>query len=369
MIIGTIKERKQHEYRVGITPDNAAAYTAAGHSVYVETGAGDGAGFPDADYVEAGAKILPTMEEVYASIDMMVKVKEPLPEEYKLLRPGLILYAYLHLAADKQQAEALAKSRTSAIAYETMVDNGGLPCLRPMSEIAGRLSIQEGAKYIESSYGGRGILLGGVPGVERGEVVIVGGGIAGTYAAKASIGMGAQVTVLDINLARLQYLDDIFGTGVTTLYASERNIRRAVSKADLVVGTVLVPGNVTPKVIRREHLKFMKSGAVIVDVSIDQGGCCETSKITFHDDPVFIEEGVVHYCVGNMPGAVPRTSTVALTNATLAYGLQIANLGFKEAAKKNKVIATGVNYYNGMCTNMNVAKSLNVEYRDLMSLI
>ncbi|HZK57437.1 MAG TPA: alanine dehydrogenase [Clostridia bacterium] len=369
MIIGTIKERKQHEYRVGITPDNAAAYTAAGHLVYIETGAGDGAGFPDADYIEAGAEILLTMEEVYASVDMMVKVKEPLPEEYKLLRPGLILYAYLHLATDKQQAEALAKSKTNAIAYETMVDNGGLPCLRPMSEIAGRLSIQEGAKYIESSYGGRGILLGGVPGVERGEVVIVGGGIAGTYAAKASIGMGAQVTVLDINLARLQYLDDIFGTGVTTLYASERNIRRAVSKADLVVGTVLVPGGVTPKVIRREHLKFMKNGAVIVDVSIDQGGCCETSKITYHDDPVFIEEGVVHYCVGNMPGAVPRTSTVALTNATLAYGLQIANLGLKEAARKNRVIATGVNYYNGVCTNMNVSKSLNVEYRDLMSLI
>ena len=363
------KRRKQHEYRVGITPDNAAAYTAAGHTVYIETGAGDGAGFPDADYIEAGAKVLPTMEDVYTSVDMMVKVKEPLPEEYKFLRPGLILYAYLHLATDRQQAEALAKSKTSAIAYETMVDNGGLPCLRPMSEIAGRLSIQEGAKYIESSYGGRGILLGGVPGVERGEVVIVGGGIAGTYAAKASIGMGAQVTVLDINLARLQYLDDIFGTGVTTLYASERNTRRAVSKADLVVGTVLVPGGVTPKVIRREHLKFMKKGAVIVDVSIDQGGCCETSKITYHDDPVFIMDGVVHYCVGNMPGAVPRTSTVALTNATLGYGLQIANLGLEEAAKKNKAIATGVNYYNGICTNMNVAKSLNVEYRDLMSLI
>ncbi len=369
MIIGTVKERKQHEYRVALTPDNATAYTAAGHLVYVETGAGEGAGFPDTEYIEAGAKILPTMEEVYASVDMMVKVKEPMPEEYPLLRPGLILYAYLHLAADKSQAEVLARSKIKAIAYETMVDNGGLPCLRPMSEIAGRLSIQEGAKYIESSYGGRGILLGGVPGVERGEVVIVGGGIAGTYAAKASIGMGAQVTLLDINLARLQYLDDIFGAGITTLYASERNVMRAISKADLVVGTVLVPGASTPKIIRREHLKIMKHGAVIVDVSIDQGGCCETSRVTYHDDPVFIEEGVVHYCVGNMPGAVPRTSTVALTNATLGYGLQIADLGLEEASKKNKAVATGVNYYEGKCTNVNVSRALNVDYYDLMSLI
>lgn len=369
MIIGTVRERKQHEYRVGITPDNAAAYVQAGHTVYVEAGAGVGAGFPDEEYVEVGAKILPTMEQVYALVDMMVKVKEPMPEEYKLLRPGLILYTYLHLAADRPQAEALAASKTKAVAYETMVDNGTLPCLRPMSEIAGRLSIQEGAKYIESSYGGRGILLGGVPGVERGEVVVVGGGIAGTYAAKAAIGMGAEVTVLDINLARLQYLDDIFGNGITTLYASERNIRRALAKADLVIGTVLVPGASTPKLVRREHLQLMKKGAVIVDVAIDQGGCCETSHVTYHDDPVFIEEGIVHYCVGNMPGAVPRTSTVALTNATLRYGLMIANLGLEKAAKENNAIYTGVNYYDGKCTNANVAKALSTEFYELKDMI
>lgn len=369
MIVGTVRERKQHEYRVGITPDNAVAYVKAGHTVYVETGAGIGAGFSDEEYIAAGAKILPTMEEVYGTVDMLVKVKEPLPEEYDLLRDGMILYTYLHLAADKPQAEAIRKAGTKAVAYETMQDKGTLPCLRPMSEIAGRLSIQEGAKYIESAYGGRGILLGGVPGVERGEVVIVGGGIAGTYAAKAAIGMGAQVTVIDINLQRLQYLDDIFGAGVTTLYASEANISRAVAKADLVVGTVLIPGASAPKLVRREHLKNMKKGAVIVDVAIDQGGCCETSHVTYHDDPIFIEEGVVHYCVGNMPGAVPRTSTIALTNATLSYGLQIANMGLEAAAKANNTIATGVNFYEGICTNQNVAKALGYEYQELMNVM
>ena len=369
MIIGTVRERKQHEYRVGITPDNAVEYIKAGHTVYVETKAGEGAGFSDKEYEEVGAKILPTIEDVYKSVDMLVKVKEPLPEEYPLLRSGMILYTYLHLAADKAQADAIAAAGTKAVAYETMEDKGGLPCLRPMSEIAGRLSIQEGAKYIESSYGGRGILLGGVPGVERGEVVIVGGGIAGTYAAKAAIGMGAQVTVIDINLQRLQYLDDIFGAGVTTLYASEKNIARALAKADLVVGTVLVPGASAPKLVRREHLKNMKHGAVIVDVAIDQGGCCETSKVTYHDDPVFIEEGVVHYCVGNMPGAVPRTSTIALTNATLSYGLQIANMGLENAAKESSVIATGINFYEGKCTNKNVAKALGYEFHNINTLM
>lgn len=369
MIIGTVKERKQHEYRVGLTPDNVLAYVKAGHTVYVESDAGIGAGFSNEEYIEAGAKILPTIEDVYSTVDMLVKVKEPLKEEYNLIRRDMILYTYLHLAADKPQAEALRKAGCKAIAYETMQDKGGLPCLRPMSEIAGRLSIQEGAKYIESSYGGRGILLGGVPGVERGEVVIIGGGIAGTYAAKAAIGMGAQVTVLDVNLQRLQYLDDIFGAGITTLYASEKNISRSLSKADLVIGTVLIPGGKTPKLVRREHLKLMKKGSVIVDVAIDQGGCCESSHVTFHEDPVFIEEGVVHYCVGNMPGAVPRTSTIALTNATLSYGLQIANFGLENAIKKNNAIATGVNFYNGNCTNQNVANALGYAYCDIRELI
>lgn len=369
MKIGTVRERKQHEYRVGITPDHAEVYVKAGHQVFVEAGAGLGSGFPDSEYIEVGAVILPTMEEVYATVDMLVKVKEPLPEEYSLLRKDLILYAYLHLAADQPQARAMAESGVKAVAYETISENGVLPCLRPMSEIAGRLSIQEGAKYIESAYGGRGILLGGVPGVERGKVVIVGGGIAGTYAAKAAIGMGAQVTVLDISLQRLQYLDDIFGAGVTTLYCSERNVLRSLKEADLVIGTVLVPGGSTPKLIRREHLRHMKHGAVIVDVAIDQGGCCETSRVTYHDDPVFIEEGIVHYCVGNMPGAVPRTSTIALTNATLRYGIQIANMGLEAAAKQNPAIAAGVNYYQGKCTNLNVANALGEVYYALESLI
>ena len=369
MIIGTVRERKQHEYRVGFTPDNANEYVKAGHTVYVETNAGAAAGFTDEEYINAGAKILATMEEVYAKVDMLIKVKEPLPEEYPLLKKDMILYTYLHLAADKPQAEAIRKAGVKAVAYETIQDKGGLPCLRPMSEIAGRLSIQEGAKYIESSYGGRGILLGGVPGVERGEVVIIGGGIAGTYAAKAAIGMGAQVTLIDINLQRLQYLDDVFGTGITTLYASEKNIEKALSKADLVVGTVLVPGAKTPKLVRREHLKIMKKGAVIVDVAIDQGGCCESSHVTYHETPVFIEEGIVHYCVGNMPGAVPRTSTIALTNATLRYGLQIANNGLENAVKDNSAIASGVNFYQGVCTNKNVAIALDYEYKNVLDLI
>lgn len=369
MIIGTVRERKQHEYRVGLTPDNVAVYVRNGHQVFVETGAGEGAGFPDLEYTEAGAKIVKTLDEVYGSVDMLVKVKEPLPNEYALLRPGLILFAYLHLAADRQQSEAIKTKRVKAVAYETIEEQGTLPCLRPMSEIAGRLSIQEGAKYIESAYGGRGILLGGIPGVERGNVVIIGGGTVGTYAAKAAVGMGAHVTVLDINLNRLVYLEDIFGTGISTLYASEKNIAKSLSEADLAVGTVLVPGSATPKLVRREHLKLMKRGAVIVDVAIDQGGCFETSRVTYHDNPVFIEEGVVHYCVGNMPGAVPRTSTIALTNATLRYGLQIANLGLEEAARRSSSVAKGVNYYDGRCTNAGVAKALNEEYCDLASFI
>ncbi|MCF0234037.1 MAG: alanine dehydrogenase [Thermoguttaceae bacterium] len=369
MKIGTVRERKEHEYRVGITPDNVAAYVAAGHDVFVETQAGDGAGFSDAEYIAAGATIIPTMEEVYGMVDMLVKVKEPLKEEYALLRPDMILYTYLHLAADPEQAKAIAKAGTKAVAYETIQDAGGLPCLRPMSEIAGRLSIQEGAKYIEKAYGGRGILLGGVPGVERGKVVVVGGGTAGEYAAKTAAGMGAQVVVLDVNLQRLTYLDEILGPAVTTLYASERNVALSLKDADLVIGTVLVPGGSTPKLVRREHLKSMKRGAVIVDVAIDQGGCCETSHVTHHDDPIFIEENVVHYCVGNMPGAVPRTSTIALTNATLRYGLAIANNGLEAAAKQDPAIAKGVNYYCGKCVNANVSKALGVELFNLMDLI
>lgn len=363
MIVGTTKELKNHEYRVGLTPDNVSAYVALGHKVYVEKGAGLGAGFDDASYIKAGAKILKTAKEVYDKCEMIVKVKELEEEEFDLINEGTILYTYLHLASNKKFANLLLKKNIKAVAYETIRDEkGNLPCLRPMSQIAGRLSIQEGAKYIEKEYGGRGILLGGVPGVERGKIVILGGGIAGTYAAKAAVGIDAQVTLLDINANRLAYLEDIFGASVTTLYSNKENLEKALKEADLVIGSVLIPGGETPKLIKKEHLKLMKKGAVIVDIAIDQGGCCETSHVTVHDDPIFIKDGVVHYCVGNMPGAVPYTSTLALTNATIKYGLKIATLGLKEALKEDEGLAIGLNTYNGKVTNENVAKALNKKY-------
>lgn len=370
MIIGTTRELKNHEYRVGLTPDNVLSYVNDGHTVFVETNAGLGAGFTDQMYMDAGAIILDTPQEVFARADMIVKVKEPEPQEYDLLREGQILYTYLHLAPNPELTNALMERGVKAVAFETITDaEGNLPCLRPMSQIAGRLSIQEGAKYLEKNFGGRGILLGGVPGVERGKIVIIGGGIAGTYAAKAAVGIDAQVTLLDINLNRLSYLEDVFGASVTTLYSTEANIRKSLAEADLVIGSVLIPGGKTPKLIRREHLSLMKKGAVIVDIAIDQGGCCESSHVTTHTDPVFIEEGVVHYCVGNMPGAVPHTSTVALANATYKYGSMIAKYGLEEAVKKDTGLANGVNIYNHKCTNKNVADSLNLEYTDLFEII
>ncbi len=370
MKIGTTKELKNHEYRVGLTPDNVSAFVAKGHTVYVETHAGEGAGFSDEEYAAAGAVILDTPVEVYDKSDMIWKVKEPEPCEYNFLKKDQILYTYLHLAPNPELANALIQKGVKAVAFETIVDQAGnLPCLRPMCQIAGRLSIQEGAKYIEKSFGGRGILLGGVPGVERGKIVIVGGGTAGTYAAKAAVGIDAEVTLLDINLNRLAYLEDVFGASVTTLYSTEANIRKALKEADLVIGSVLIPGGKTPKLVRREHLKMMKKGAVIVDIAIDQGGCCESSHVTTHDNPVFIEEGVVHYCVGNMPGAVPYTSTVALANATFRYGMMMAEMGLEEAVRKDPGFAKGVNLYCGKCTNKNVANALDLEYNDILSLI
>ena len=363
MKIGTVKELKNHEYRVGLTPDNVMAYVKKGHRVFIQAGAGEMASFTDDEYRLHGAEILPTAVDVYASCDMIVKVKEPVAEEYQYLRPELILFTYLHLAPNPALADALLSSGTKAVAYETIEGRSqSLPCLRPMSEIAGRLSIQEGAKYLERPFGGRGILLGGVPGVERGKVVIIGGGITGTYAAKAAVGMGAQVTLLDISLSRLVYLDDIFGASITTLYSAETNIARSLAEADLVVGAVLIPGATTPLLIRKEHLKIMKQGAVIVDIAIDQGGCCETSKETTHDNPVFLVDGIVHYCVGNMPGAVPRTSTVALANTTLPYGLMIADMGLEKACELNEGLEKGVNIFQGKCVNKNVAESLGLEF-------
>ena len=370
VIIGTTKELKNHEYRVGLTPDNILSFVMHGHQVYVETRAGEGAGFSDDAYRAAGAVVLDTAAEVFEKCDMIVKVKEPEPCEYNLLREGQILFTYLHLAPNPQLADELIKRGVKAVAYETITDKeGNLPCLRPMSQVAGRLSIQEGAKYLERSFGGRGILLGGVPGVERGKIAIIGGGVAGTYAAKAAVGMDAQVTLLDVNLNRLSYLEDVFGASVTTLYSTEANIRKALKEADLVIGSVLIPGGSTPKLVRREHLKMMKKGAVIVDIAIDQGGCCESSHTTTHDNPVFIEEGIVHYCVGNMPGAVPYTSTVALSNTTFRYAMLMADRGLEAAVRMDKGLANGVNIYNHKCTNRNVAESLGLEYAELETVL
>ena len=365
MKVGCVKEIKNNEFRVGMTPDNVKSYVNAGHDVYIEKGAGEGSGFLDAEYEAAGAKMIDTAKEVWDTVEMMIKVKEPLPEEYPLFHEGLILYTYLHLAADKPQTDALLGAKVKGVAYETLIErNGSIPLLAPMSQIAGRLSIQEGAKYLEKRFGGEGVLLAGVPGTPKANIVILGGGSVGTNACKIAVGMGANVTIMDINLQRLAYLDDIFGARIQTLVSNDANIEKAVKEADLVIGCVLIPGKSAPKIFKKKYLKEMKPGAVFVDVAVDQGGCGETTKVTYHDDPIFIEDGVVHYCVGNMPGAVPRTSTIALTNATLSYGLQIAGKGLEQACKDNEV-----NTYDGKLTCKNVADSFECyEYTDIKSV-
>ena len=371
MKIGCVKEIKNNEFRVGLTPDNVKSYVAAGHHVYVEMGAGVGSGFADEEYVAAGASLLEDPREIWQLVDMMVKVKEPLPCEYPLFHDGLILYTYLHLAADKQQMDALLDGKVKAVAYETLQEtDGSLPLLAPMSQIAGRLAVQEGAKYLEKTFGGRGVLLAGVPGTPKANVVILGGGTVGANACKIAVGMGANVTVLDINLRRLEQLDDLFGSHIQTLVSNDANIERAVREADLVIGAVLIPGGSTPKLFKRSYLPEMKPGAVFVDVAIDQGGCGESSHVTTHDDPVFVEQGVVHYAVGNMPGAVARTSTIALTNATLRYGLEIADKGLERAVAESDVIASGVNCYDGKICCRNLADSYeDYDYVDIKSLI
>jgi alanine dehydrogenase len=363
MKVGTVKEIKTQEYRVGLTPDGAKAFVEAGHSVFAQKGAGAGSGFTDSEFASAGATLLDSAEAVYSQSDLIIKVKEPLADEYQYLRSDLIIYAFLHLAADRPLTEAMLESGVAGVAFETITDKkGALPCLKPMSEIAGRLSIQEGAKYLERPFGGRGVLLGGVPGVPRGKVVVIGGGIAGSNACKMAVGLGADVTVLDLNLQRLTELDDLFEGRVTTLYSSPGNLELALSGADLVVGSVLVPGLAAPKIVKREHLKLLNPGAVIVDIAIDQGGCFETSHLTYHDNPIFVEEGINHYCVGNMPGAVPRTSTMALANTTLPFGLQIAKWGLEAACAKDPHLAAGVNTYGGKCCYENVAISHGMKY-------
>ena len=365
MLVGCVKEIKVHEYRVGLTPENVASYVAAGNSVWVERDMGLGSGFLTEEYVEAGAIVKETAEEIWAGVDMMVKVKEPLESEYKFFRKDLILYTYLHLAAERPLTDALIKSGVNSVAYETLKDQyGALPLLAPMSQIAGRLSAQEGAKYLEKPFGGSGVLLAGVPGTPKANVLILGGGVVGTNACKMAVGLGANVTITDISLERLAYLDDIFGSRIQTLYSTDSAIAKAIKDADLVIGSVLIPGKAAPKIIKREYLKTMKPGSVIVDVAIDQGGCCDTSKVTYHDDPIYTVDGIVHYCVGNMPGAVSRTSTIALTNATLRWGLQIANAGLEGACKANNHIYSGVNTYKGELTCENVALSFGIGYTD-----
>jgi len=361
--IGTVKEVKKYEYRVGLTPKAAGAFKNAGHTVFVGKGAGEGSGYTDDQYVAAGAKILPSNEAVWAEADMIVKVKEPLESEYGLIRQNQILYTYLHLAPDRPQTDALVKAKCIAIAYETIRDRKGqLPCLKPMSQIAGRLAIQEGAKYLEKPMGGRGVLLSGVPGVPHAEIVVLGAGVVGAGAVKIAVGMSAHVTVVDIDLDKLEYLEDIYGGRISTLYSTPENIDEILPKAELVVGAVLVPGSAAPKLILNKHLPTMKKGSVIVDVAIDQGGCSEASHVTYHDDPVFVKDGVVNYCVGNMPGAVSYTSTNALGNATLRYGLSIANLGPEAAMKKDPGLLEGLNVYKGLVTYKGVADAHGLSY-------
>ncbi|KZM53045.1 alanine dehydrogenase [Geobacillus stearothermophilus] len=363
MIIGVPKEIKNNENRVAITPAGVLSFVQAGHTVLIEKEAGVGSGFSDNDYARAGAQIIERAEDVWAQADMVMKVKEPLPSEYGYFRPGLILFTYLHLAADPELTRALKESGVIAIAYETVQVGRTLPLLTPMSEVAGRMAAQIGAQFLEKPYGGKGILLGGVPGVARGKVVIIGGGVVGTNAAKVAVGLGADVTIIDLNADRLRELDDIFGNQITTLMSNPMNIAEAVAEADLVIGAVLIPGARAPKLVTEDMVKAMKPGSVIVDVAIDQGGIVETSDhVTTHDNPTYVKHGVVHYAVANMPGAVPRTSTIALTNVTMPYALQIANKGVMQAITDNPALELGVNVANGEITYEAVARDLGYRY-------
>jgi alanine dehydrogenase len=371
MIIGVPKEVKDNEFRVGLVPAGVKALIELGNTVYIQAGAGVGSGIQDDDYAQAGALICGDGDQVWSRAEMIVKVKEPVPEEYSLLRENQTLFTFLHLAPLPELTQTLLAKKITGIAYETITEeDGSLPLLTPMSEVAGRMAIQIGAQYLERSQGGRGILLGGVPGVPPAQVVIVGGGVVGLNAAKIALGMGAQVTILDNNLPRLRYLDDIFLGRVATLASNSVSIAQSVRKSDLLIGAVLIPGASAPKLVTREMVSSMKKGAVIVDVSVDQGGCVETSRPTTHSQPTFLVEGVLHYCVANMPGAVPRTSTFALTNATLPYALKLARLGLREAMKSDRGLQDGINVFRGSVTCHGVADSLKLSYcsvRDLVS--
>lgn len=371
MLIGVAKEIKNNENRVAITPAGVATLVKNGHHVVIEKGAGVGSGFTDESYIQAGADIWSSKKKMFEEAQMIMKVKEPLPEEYDLFHGDQILYTYLHLAPEPELTKALMEKKVAGIAYETVqLPDRSLPLLTPMSEVAGRMAPQIGAHFLEKPHGGRGVVLGGVPGVLPGQVTIVGGGTVGTNAAKIACGLGAQVTILDVNAERLRYLDDVFGGRVMTLMSNHYNIAEAVKQADLLVGAVLIPGAKAPHLVTEEMVKTMKPGSVIVDVAIDQGGSVETiDRVTTHSDPTFVKYGVVHYSVANMPGAVPRTSTLALTNATLPYAVQLANKGFKRAVAESKPLSLGVNVYQGHVTYEAVAKAHGLDYTPIADLL
>jgi len=370
MKIGVPKEIKNHEYRVGLTPASVREFVAHGHAVTVQAGAGAAIGLDDAQYRAAGATLVDSAQQVFAQCDMIVKVKEPQPQECAMLRPGQLLYTYLHLAPDPEQTAALVKSGAVCVAYETITGaNGGLPLLAPMSEVAGRMSIQAGAAHLEKSKGGMGVLLGGVPGVAPGHVAILGAGVVGTHALQCAVGAGARVTVLDKNVDRLRQLDLVFGNRITTLYSNAQSVEETVLEADLVIGGVLIPGAAAPKLVTRDMISRMRKGAVVVDVAIDQGGCFETSHATTHAEPTYVIDGVVHYCVANMPGAVARTSTFALNNATIGPGLALANQGWQAAMRGNAHLKAGLNVANGKVTFEAVAKALGYDYTPADALL
>lgn len=370
MKVGVPKEIKNHEYRVGMVPGAVREYTRHDHEVFVESGAGEGSAIPDSAYEEAGATILETADEVWERADMIVKVKEPVEEEYDRIQEGQIIYTYFHLAAVPDLADVLIDKKVAAVAYETIqLDDGRLPLLEPMSEVAGRMSIQVGARCLEREMGGKGILLGGVPGVHQANVVVIGGGTVGTEAARIAIGMGASVRLLDVDVNRLRYLEDTFGNRIQTLHSNPETIAQEASQADLLIGAVLIPGAKAPHLVTREHIEAMSEGSVVVDVSVDQGGCIETCHPTTHDDPTYTVEEVVHYCVSNMPGAVARTSTFALNNVTLEYGLKVADEGLPDAVADDEALRLGVNTYRGEVTYEAVAESLDHPYVPLEELV
>ncbi len=370
MIIGVPKEIKNNENRVGLTPAGVSAFVKAGHPVFVQATAGNGSGFADADYVAAGATVLPTIADVYAKAEMIVKVKEPIEQEYPLIKEGQLLFTYFHFASYEPLTHAMIERKATCLAYETVEKKDrSLPLLVPMSEVAGRMSIQEGAKYLEKPMGGRGILLGGVPGVKPAQVLVLGGGIVGTQAAKMAAGMAADVTIMDISIPRLRELDDILPANVKTVFSNEYNIREAIKTADLIVGAVLIPGAKAPHLITRDMLKEMRPGTVLVDVAVDQGGCIETCKPTTHENPTYEIDGIIHYCVANMPGAVPYTSTLALTNATLPYALQLANKGWKKACTDNEELRLGLNVVDGKVVYKGVADAFGLPYHEVSSVL